>query len=328
MLGIGSSSPADSGSIPITQTTGVIGYGTHVGQDLASILNALLSTLDGPNAVRGDAVYTQEAMDRILTQLMEENQGSNAPPPASQEAIDRLPRKKLDKDMLPEGRGECTICIQDVHIGEEVVVLPCSHWFHEDCIIYWLREHGTCPICRQIVEPDAGNGSGSGSSQPGQPSGSLSGPGSGSGPSYSRQRDPLSHTSFSSSPSGQPSGSANQTSRSSTQAARMARLNANRSTAGLPRRSITPSSNNARRYRTRSRSPDLSGGTERRRRSHSSHGHVSSMLASTDRERDRHRSRYFAFQTASRNRDGQGDRNNTGEPILGWLRNQFQGRSS
>lgn len=118
------------------------------------------SLLNPANARRGDAVYTQEALDQIISNLMEQHPTSNAPGPASPEAIAALPRRNLDEVMLgPEGRGECSVCMDDVFIGEEVVVLPCNHWFHEACASAWLREHNTCPICRQGINaqehPDA-----------------------------------------------------------------------------------------------------------------------------------------------------------------------------
>lgn len=110
----------------------------------------------GPGAALGDAVYSQEALDRIITQLMEQNPQSNAPPPASEETIAKLPRKKLDEKMLgPELKGECTICIDEMNLGDEAIVLPCKHWFHEECVVLWLKEHNTCPICRAPIEGDA-----------------------------------------------------------------------------------------------------------------------------------------------------------------------------
>lgn len=42
----------------------------------------------------------------------------------------------------------CTICLQQV---EEVLFLPCNHWYCE-CITTWLREHGTCPLCCEPIE--------------------------------------------------------------------------------------------------------------------------------------------------------------------------------
>ncbi|RKU47171.1 hypothetical protein DL546_007434 [Coniochaeta pulveracea] len=97
-------------------------------------------------AVQGDAVYTQEAFDRIISQLMEQNAQSNAAPPASSEAIAKLPTRKLEEqDLDAEGKAECTICIDEMHKGDEVTVLPCKHWFHGECVTMWLKEHNTCP---------------------------------------------------------------------------------------------------------------------------------------------------------------------------------------
>jgi len=45
--------------------------------------------------------------------------------------------------------------MDDVHVGDEVVFLPCTHWFHETCASAWLSEHNTCPICRKGIEGDA-----------------------------------------------------------------------------------------------------------------------------------------------------------------------------
>ncbi|ORY65014.1 uncharacterized protein BCR38DRAFT_408759 [Pseudomassariella vexata] len=129
--------------------------------DLAAALNQLFASVLNPTAVHGDAVYSQEALDRIITNLMEANPQSNAPPPASPETIAKLPRKKLDEQMLgPELKGECTICIDEMHVEDEVIVLPCKHWFHEACVTLWLKEHNTCPICRTAIDGSVASESG------------------------------------------------------------------------------------------------------------------------------------------------------------------------
>ena len=104
-------------------------------QDIVQALNQIFASFTHPQAAHGDAVYTQEALDRIITNLMEANPQSNAPPPASENAISSLPKKKLDAEMLgPELKGECTICMDELGMGDEVTVLPCKHWFHEKCM--------------------------------------------------------------------------------------------------------------------------------------------------------------------------------------------------
>ncbi|KAF7511955.1 hypothetical protein GJ744_003188 [Endocarpon pusillum] len=116
--------------------------------------------MDPANAAQGDAVFSQEALDRVITQLMEQNQGSNAPGPASEAAIRSLPKKTVENDMLDDrGKAECSICMDAVELGDQVTVLPCKHWFHEICITAWLKEHDTCPHCRKgISTPPEANG--------------------------------------------------------------------------------------------------------------------------------------------------------------------------
>ncbi|KAI4382826.1 hypothetical protein MLD38_008738 [Melastoma candidum] len=42
----------------------------------------------------------------------------------------------------------CTVCLEQVSAGELIRSLPCLHQFHADCIDPWLRQQGTCPVCK------------------------------------------------------------------------------------------------------------------------------------------------------------------------------------
>jgi E3 ubiquitin-protein ligase RNF115/126 len=117
----------------------------------------LLSAILNPgNGRHGDTVWSQEAFDRILEQLAEQNQMSTAPGPASENAIKNLPTKKVDQEMLgSDGKAECSICMDNVEVGTDVTTLPCNHWFHRECVVAWLKEHDTCPHCRKaITDPE------------------------------------------------------------------------------------------------------------------------------------------------------------------------------
>ncbi|PGH06230.1 hypothetical protein AJ80_08199 [Polytolypa hystricis UAMH7299] len=103
----------------------------------------------------GDAVYSQEELDRVISELIDQNMNGTAPGPASENAIQSLPKKKMDATLMgSDGKAECSICMDSVEIGYEVTVLPCTHWFHEACIGAWLREHDTCPHCRRGIMQD------------------------------------------------------------------------------------------------------------------------------------------------------------------------------
>ena len=43
-------------------------------------------------------------------------------------------------------REKCTICWDNINPG---CMLRCSHVFHTPCLYTWLREHQTCPVCRE-----------------------------------------------------------------------------------------------------------------------------------------------------------------------------------
>lgn len=118
-----------------------------------SAFSMLSAILNMPHTRNGDAVYSQEEFDRLISQLIENNGGSGtAAPPATENAIRSLPKKKIDQQMLgTEGNTECSICMDNVELGTEVTVLPCTHWFHYDCIEAWLKQHNTCPHCRRSI---------------------------------------------------------------------------------------------------------------------------------------------------------------------------------
>ncbi|KAL2126345.1 hypothetical protein VTI74DRAFT_1141 [Chaetomium olivicolor] len=128
---------------------------------LLTTLLASLFTVNVPlnpaNAVFGDAVYSQEALDRIITQLRDQLQPGGAPP-ASQAALDRLQVRELDEKMLACEGGDkvkCVVCVDEMGVGEKAAFLPCGHFFHGECVIPWLKMHGTCPVCRGSVEVEA-----------------------------------------------------------------------------------------------------------------------------------------------------------------------------
>lgn len=83
---------------------------------------------------------------------MEAHPQSNAAPPATEEGLAKLERRTVDADLLTDCKTECSICIDEVKVGEVAAFLPCKHWFHEQCVILWLKEHNTCPVCRTPIE--------------------------------------------------------------------------------------------------------------------------------------------------------------------------------
>ncbi|CAH2292240.1 E3 ubiquitin- ligase RNF115-like isoform X1 [Pelobates cultripes] len=47
--------------------------------------------------------------------------------------------------------GNCPICLEEYENGQHLLTLPCRHHFHTDCILTWLQQNVSCPICRDRV---------------------------------------------------------------------------------------------------------------------------------------------------------------------------------
>lgn len=98
----------------------------------------------------GDYAWGNAELDRIVTQLLNQLETSG-PPPLDKLLIERLPTVKIQSCHVDK-HLQCMVCFEDYILDESVRELPCSHLYHNDCIVPWLEMHGTCPVCRSTVE--------------------------------------------------------------------------------------------------------------------------------------------------------------------------------
>jgi hypothetical protein len=91
-----------------------------------------------------------------LTRMNQEN----SHPPASKEVLKKLKRFKMNEKYCKKNEKtnkienpNCCICLSDISNGEDTVLLPCGHLFHDPCVLEWLNKNNTCPICRFELPP-------------------------------------------------------------------------------------------------------------------------------------------------------------------------------
>lgn len=74
-------------------------------------------------------------------------------PPAARSVVKALPSAIVAAGEEGEGE-ECSVCKDGVVAGERVKMMPCSHRYHEDCILPWLEVRNSCPLCRFELPTD------------------------------------------------------------------------------------------------------------------------------------------------------------------------------
>lgn len=84
-------------------------------------------------------------------------------PPASKEVVQTLEEIKYKQGGSDDEKPvKCAICLKtssELDEGDpsrEIVfkVLPCTHTFHDTCILPWLEKTNTCPLCRDELKTD------------------------------------------------------------------------------------------------------------------------------------------------------------------------------
>ncbi|KAJ5652912.1 hypothetical protein N7507_010338 [Penicillium longicatenatum] len=72
----------------------------------------------------------------------------------AQRIISSLPRQTVSETPQAVEDPTCIICMDPLGLNDEVMVLPCAHWFCADCTGSWFRVGNSCPMCRGAVGPN------------------------------------------------------------------------------------------------------------------------------------------------------------------------------
>ncbi len=88
----------------------------------------------------------------IFIRTINHNEMQNQP--ASTEALRRLKKFNMSEEYAKKSdKGEieypsCSVCLTQVNRGEDSILVPCGHIYHNNCIMKWFEINNKCPICR------------------------------------------------------------------------------------------------------------------------------------------------------------------------------------
>ncbi|KAI3841450.1 hypothetical protein MKX03_021099 [Papaver bracteatum] len=72
---------------------------------------------------------------------------------ASKSFIDGLKKEEYRHNNGDGATTSCAVCLEEILDGSIISNMPCLHMFHSACLVTWLHESNSCPICRRQVDP-------------------------------------------------------------------------------------------------------------------------------------------------------------------------------
>ena len=78
---------------------------------------------------------------------------SKLPPPAKKSVVENLPCNTVEHFGIPQ-HTSCPVCLTD--LSNDIMEMPCKHYFHKKCLLPWLNKTNSCPSCRhELLTDDA-----------------------------------------------------------------------------------------------------------------------------------------------------------------------------
>ncbi|CAN0924236.1 Probable E3 ubiquitin-protein ligase RHC1A [Linum grandiflorum] len=102
----------------------------------------------------GGDYFIGPGLEELFEQLSTNDR--RGPAPASRSSIDALPTIKITQRHL-RSDSHCPVCKDRFESGSEARQMPCNHMYHSDCIVPWLEQHNSCPVCRQELPLQGGS---------------------------------------------------------------------------------------------------------------------------------------------------------------------------
>ena len=126
-----------------------------------SLLNLLLPNLGSSNfMISSNSLFSEEEihMENIINYLIANDNNRYGNPPASKKALNSLESIEINEEKFLELKSsnllECSVCKDQFELNQKIKIIPCKHHFHLECIMPWLKERNSCPVCRFELQTD------------------------------------------------------------------------------------------------------------------------------------------------------------------------------
>ena len=98
----------------------------------------------------------QNDLESIINYIMLHDPNRYGNPPASAKEVEKLEKILITEEILKDLgiENSCAVCKEEFSVGENCLLMPCKHHFHGDCLLPWLKERNSCPVCRFELKTD------------------------------------------------------------------------------------------------------------------------------------------------------------------------------
>ena len=97
---------------------------------------------------RQNSINEEENLVNIFD-MRNYNNNNNFVGPIKNDLLNALPENRIvDVNKLNEENNKCLICLEEYVNNDNIIFLPCFHFFHNNCIIQWIKTHANCPLCK------------------------------------------------------------------------------------------------------------------------------------------------------------------------------------
>ncbi|GMQ06687.1 hypothetical protein CsSME_00051171 [Camellia sinensis var. sinensis] len=123
---------------------------------------SFLGVRDDMNRMRGASEETINALPTHKFKLKDKGSRSNCD---SNPGVDEggFVAAGTERERVISGEDAvCCICLARYADNDELRELPCSHFFHTECVDKWLKINASCPLCKFEIGDSNGNSSSTG----------------------------------------------------------------------------------------------------------------------------------------------------------------------
>lgn len=113
---------------------------------------SILGVRENMHGVRGATEESINALPTLKYRVKTDGTGSNESKNLGEEEGGCVAAGTEKERAISGEDAVCCICLTKYEDNDQLRELPCSHFFHTQCVDKWLKINATCPLCKSEID--------------------------------------------------------------------------------------------------------------------------------------------------------------------------------